>query len=292
MAPIPLDSRAGSITANSCGPPTPATSMSSTAATNGLPKIAEMAAAAPAAPSSAVLASVAGARTRSRNTRARPPPRAISGASGPSTAPSGRLATAARTTPGTAAFDAPPECRPAAGMCPPRPGNRRTTRATTTPDTKARGKGHHHGGSVHPRSWGQSTQIRFSSAWSRTRNQNATNDTGIPIRPQNTNARRYSGRRSMFLNWSASWGWSPGVVPAFPGFCSAMALLLMVLSLLRGDAASGSATLLTRSGDIAPSPAATSQNPSGWPPTQARRSPVAPGAAGWQARRSTSPSRT
>ncbi len=53
IAPTPLDSSAGSMTAKSCGPPTPATSISSTAATSGLPKIAAMAAAAPAAPSSA-----------------------------------------------------------------------------------------------------------------------------------------------------------------------------------------------------------------------------------------------
>ncbi len=54
-APTPLDSNAGNMTANSCGPPTPATSMSITAAISGLPKITATAAAAPAAPRSAVL---------------------------------------------------------------------------------------------------------------------------------------------------------------------------------------------------------------------------------------------
>lgn len=112
MAPTPLASRAGSITANNWGPPTPATSISRTAATRGLPKIAEMAAAAPAAPSSAVLAVVAGARTRSRKSSARPPPSAISGDSGPRTAPSGRLARAARTTPGSAEVDTPAGMQP------------------------------------------------------------------------------------------------------------------------------------------------------------------------------------
>ncbi|OKJ21633.1 hypothetical protein AMK21_09290 [Streptomyces sp. CB00316] len=62
---------------------------------SGLPKMAAMTAAAPAAPSSAVLCGVAGARTKCRKSRARPPPSAIRGASGPRTAPSGRLATAA-----------------------------------------------------------------------------------------------------------------------------------------------------------------------------------------------------
>lgn len=190
MAPTPLESSAGSITANSCGPPTPATSISSTAATKGLPKIAEIAAAAPAAPSSAVLAGVAGTRTRSRKSRARPPPRAISGDSGPSTAPSGRPARAASATPGRAEAATPSACRPEAGMCPPRPGSHATIRPTSTPARSIGGSGHHHGGSDHPRSCGHCSHIRCSSSWRSTRNQNAASETGTPIRAQNTSARR------------------------------------------------------------------------------------------------------
>lgn len=151
MAPIPLASSAGSMTANSCGPPTPATSISRIAPTSGLPKIAETAAAAPAAPSRVLPASVAGARARSRKSSASPPPSAISGASGPSDTPSGRQASAASTTPGSAAFVMPPACRPPAGMWPPPPGSHSTISATDTPVTGAHGSGHHQGGSAQPR---------------------------------------------------------------------------------------------------------------------------------------------
>ena len=55
---------------------------------------------------------------------ARPPPIAISGASGPSTAPRLSVASAARTTPGSSRPVAgpPPVWNPKAGECPPLPG--------------------------------------------------------------------------------------------------------------------------------------------------------------------------
>ncbi len=189
-SPTPLDSRAGSMIANSWGPPTPATSISSTAPISGLPKIAEMAAAAPAAPRIAVLCGVAGAWAKSLNSRASPPPSAISGASGPRVAPSGRLSTAARTTPGSAADVAPPACSPEAGMCPPAPGRRVTTSPTRTPATASSGSGHHQGGPLQPSASGRSLHTRCSSSWRPTRNQNAARETGMPMSAHRTRSFR------------------------------------------------------------------------------------------------------
>ncbi len=189
-SPIPLDSSAGSMIANSCGPPTPATSIRSTAPTRGLPKIAEMAAAAPAAPRMIVLCGVAGAWARSLNSSASPPPRAISGASGPRVAPSGRLHSAARMTPGRAIEVAPAACSPDAGMWPPAPGRRVTTSPTRTPATSSSGSGHHQGGPLQPSASGRSAHTRCSSWWSETRNQNAASETGMPIRAQRTSSFR------------------------------------------------------------------------------------------------------
>lgn len=189
-APTPLDRSAGSMTANSCGPPTPATSMSITAAISGFPKMTATAAAAPAAPRSAVLWAVAGARARFLKSRARPVPRAISGASGPRVAPRGRLSTAARITPGRALGETPPMCRPPAGMWPPPPGTRGTRNPTAVPATRSSGSGHHHGGRSQPSAWGRVSHITCSNSWSATRNQKATRDTGTPMRAQNTSALR------------------------------------------------------------------------------------------------------
>ena len=72
---------------------------------------------------------------------------AMSGASGPSTAPRAKVAMEARATPGTsmASGGPPPTLSRLAGECPPRPGRYRTTRPTTSPDTSSSGTGHHAG---------------------------------------------------------------------------------------------------------------------------------------------------
>ena len=78
---------------------------------------------------------------------ARPPPRAITGASGPMTTPSARPASDASRMPGSSARVAtPPALKPSAGEWPPRPGRYLITAPTIAPAT-ASGSSGHHGGS-------------------------------------------------------------------------------------------------------------------------------------------------
>ena len=85
----------------SIGPPSPVASITRIAATMGEPKITEIAAKLPAAPM--IISSCAGESLRANFTHATatPDPSAISGASGPSTAPSPSVARAASAIPGT-----------------------------------------------------------------------------------------------------------------------------------------------------------------------------------------------
>ena len=99
--PIPAASNPGRRTRGSIAPPNPAASMMITAPTTGDPKSEETAAKLPAAAikvracwGASFLASF-----MARNPR--PPPMAISGASGPSTSPSPIVASAARRMPGS-----------------------------------------------------------------------------------------------------------------------------------------------------------------------------------------------
>ena len=98
-APIPLDARQGSSVRRTCLPAKPTTSSISTAATSGLPKMVAIAAAEPATATGVAPCGDSRSLVRLAASRARPPPNAISGASGPTTAPSTRLKVAARSTP-------------------------------------------------------------------------------------------------------------------------------------------------------------------------------------------------
>ena len=82
---------------------------------SGLPKIAEIAAADPAAAMMVVDVTSPCARVHRTASSASPLPTAIRGASGPTTAPSTRLAEAARTTPGMALGCVAPAPNPSAG---------------------------------------------------------------------------------------------------------------------------------------------------------------------------------
>ncbi len=95
---------------------------------------------------------------------ARPPPSAISGASGPSTAPRLRVASAATITPGSwAGVGAPLVLSPSAGSCPPVPGSQRMASAVSSPDRATSGTGHHSGSAWNPRPCGR---LANSQCWS------------------------------------------------------------------------------------------------------------------------------
>ena len=70
---------------------------------------------------------------------------AISGASGPSTSPSPRVASAASAMPGTMSGVVLPICSPCAGTWPPLPGSFTMANATGIPASTSTGIGHHVG---------------------------------------------------------------------------------------------------------------------------------------------------
>ena len=122
--PTPEASRPGTSTSPIVAPPIPEASIIRTAPTSGDPSSALTAAKLPVAPSTD--RSSGGPVWRRSPTIAAdsPPPSAISGASGPMTAPRPMLATAARKIPGRAPSGAGPRpaWKPSAGDSPPRPG--------------------------------------------------------------------------------------------------------------------------------------------------------------------------
>ena len=120
--PIPAAIRPGSTISGSVAPPRPAASITRIAATSGEPKIAEIAAKAPAAPMTTSIWGGASFLASCTVNRAKPPPNAMSGASGPSTSPRPIVANAASTTPGSMFGSVVPIWRPCAGMWPPFPG--------------------------------------------------------------------------------------------------------------------------------------------------------------------------
>ena len=82
-----------------------------------------MAAKLPAAPMTTLAIAGASRFTKCRMSTPRPLPSAINGASGPSTAPSAKVARAAKKMPGSRrASTAPSDLNPSDGSCPPVPG--------------------------------------------------------------------------------------------------------------------------------------------------------------------------
>ncbi len=104
-------------------PPRPAASISRNAPVSGDPSRVLIAAKLPAAPTATVACFGASLRTRRIAITPIPLPIAISGASGPSTTPSARVANEARITAGSSLGSvAPPALNPSAGLWPPVPG--------------------------------------------------------------------------------------------------------------------------------------------------------------------------
>ena len=144
-APMPAESRPGTSTTPSIGPPSPAASSSRNAPSSGDPNSALTAAKLPAV---AITMLACGGASRAARRTARTPsplPIAISGASGPSTAPNDSVASAARNTPGSSiGGSGPPVWNPSAGEWPAgagqvadrqrheQPGERRAAAAATS----------------------------------------------------------------------------------------------------------------------------------------------------------------
>ncbi len=181
-APIPLASRHGSSRTTSWGPASPAASIIITAATSGLPKMVEIAAVDPAAPSTAPSLGSAARLAALTVISAKALPMAISGASGPRTVPSGRQASAARTTPGSSRGRVGGPPRPFTGRCPPRPGIRVMIGTSSSPASSRAGSGHHHGARSIPSASGSVSHTQCCSSCSRLTNPNAASDTGTPTR--------------------------------------------------------------------------------------------------------------
>ena len=159
--PMPAVSRPGSSTRPSIGPPSPDASISKNAPVMGDPSSVAMAAKLPAAPSTLTAWSGTLRRLASRVTRTpSPPPIAISGSSGPSTAPKANVASAARMTPGSWTGAGGPRIakRPAA-EAPPFPGRYRMAKPARTPPTTRTGSGHHTGSVAKPSPCGRWVKI-------------------------------------------------------------------------------------------------------------------------------------
>jgi hypothetical protein len=124
-APMPEASRPGNITRLSVIPPIPAISMIRKAASTGEPSSVLIAAKLPA--DAMIITAIGGASFFARRTvnAASPAPIAISGASGPSTAPRPSVVNAASAMPGSSrpVNGAPPVLKPNAGEWPPLPGS-------------------------------------------------------------------------------------------------------------------------------------------------------------------------
>ena len=146
-APIPEASRPGKTIRLSVIPPIPAVSMIRNAPSTGEPNKVLIAAKLPAAVIIVIAVGDGSFLVLRTVNAARPPAIAISGASGPSTAPRPRVASAARTTPPSSRplNGPPPVWSPNAGECPPLPGKYRIASAVNTPLSTNHGMGHHAG---------------------------------------------------------------------------------------------------------------------------------------------------
>ena len=146
-------------------------------------------------PAAATTASVWGGVSRAARRTAHtpsPPPRAISGASGPMTTPRESPASAAKKMPGSSiGVGAPrPGENPSAGDSPPCPGTYRIVAPTSRPASARRGSGHHIGGPSNPRSPGRSVKNHSCSSSTTQRKPYASAAIGAPMTAARTMSRR------------------------------------------------------------------------------------------------------
>ena len=207
-APTPLETKHGTMATMTVPLAIATTSSSRITATSGLPKMVAIAAADPASAMSIRPCGSDPSFVRSAANSARPPPRAISGASGPITAPSDRPARAASVTPGRLRGSVSPPARPSAGTCPPRPGRYRMAAPTARPARASTGSGNQAGGVAQPSWWGSPCQTSCCSHWTPARKPNAIADSGRASTAAATSSRTYPRLRS------TAWTSGPALVPA------------------------------------------------------------------------------
>ncbi len=190
-APMPDASRPGSRISSSVAPPNPTTSIIRKAPVIGEPSSELIAAKLPAAPITVFTCGAdLAALARLTAQAASPPPSAMSGASGPSTAPKPSVASAASATPASSLGGKTPlALKPSAGECPPVPGKYVIERATRMPPTASSGNGHHTGTDLKPRSSGKLTYSQCSSLLTSARKPQATAEIGAPRTAATTSSR-------------------------------------------------------------------------------------------------------
>ena len=214
--PIPAASRPGIRMSGSRRPASPAASISSTAAISGEPNRNEIAAKVPQAATIACRSGGASARIRRIAKKPRPPPSAIRGASGPTTAPSPIPAIAASMTPGRSIGWVGAALSPFAGMCPPRPGRRAIAKATTTPANASHGNDHHSGVWSKPSASGRSVYTPCCASYTASRNSQEAKDAITPMiaastsRPTNCLLRMIAAGSggeagAWAMRWAAYW---------------------------------------------------------------------------------------
>jgi len=188
---MPAARRPGRRTTPIIGPAIPATSMRRKAPRIGDPSKVLMAAKLPAAPMTTVACSGASFFTRCTIQAASPPPRAMRGASGPTTAPRAREKKAAKAMPGNACGAATPFTdRPPDGSCPPPPGRYRMVSPTPSPATTRTGRGHQTGGVSNPRASGSVVKAHDVPTSTSFRKPKAIAAMGTPINAPNTSRPR------------------------------------------------------------------------------------------------------
>ena len=169
-----------------CG--APASSMKN-AVLIGLPKMLAMEAKLPVDASSGALALPR--RTTRATASPKAEPSAMSGASGPSTAPHESVISAASMTPAISRGWVGTALKPFAGSCPPSPGSSRA-KATRSPPTVGTSRIHHHGGAESPRWSGIVVQRKSVRCCSSQTKPIASRATGMPMSAAITRDWRYA----------------------------------------------------------------------------------------------------
>ena len=159
-------------------------------ATSGPPNSAEIAENAPAP--ERTTPSCPPSRTMRCATTPTADPSAITGTSGPSTAPNASVPTAASTTPGTNDGGVGAALNPSSGRWPPSPGRNARARMTSSAPRTGSPSTRNHGGAAYPSEAGSSCHSQSSSPWIKPRKSAAASAAGIPMRAAMPTRRRYS----------------------------------------------------------------------------------------------------
>ena len=180
--PIPADIRPGSKISGSIGPPSPAASMRMIAPMTGEPKTVAIAANAALPANTAMAWSGVSFLTRRTARIARPLPKAMSGASGPSTRPRPRVASAGQQVCLAGRKKKKKKKKKKKG--------RMIATAASTPATASTGSGHHQGTGCNPSPLGRCWQTPCRIQWTSSRKHQETNETSTPSSAARTSRTR------------------------------------------------------------------------------------------------------